>query len=518
MELAIMEANERKYKQSFHTPFMQPPLVVPFGYQGIGDAAQLVLDKEYVVPEGVDEFTAKLIQHLYTPTQIRDTPPHPTTIPVSSYRKYWRKAREHTSCYPSEISFATLKAGAENDLIAEFECIMTRIPVQKGYSPRRWRKCVDVMILKKAGLTQVDTLRTIVLFQADCNYAFKYIGREMMHNAEKHGLIAKEQYGSRKNHCSSDHALNKVLSNDLLRQLKQSGAICSNDAKTCYDLIGHTPASLSMQRLGVPQSFVVCMLETLQNMDHQVRTAYGDSDLAYGGSAQIIPMHGIGQGNGAGPAIWVAISTPLLNLLRSEGLGCKFTSPISKKEISFVGYAFVDDTDLIQTSNTLQSTDELITEMQRSLNTWEGGLRATGGTIVPEKSHWYLVEFHWNSGNWTYKSNRDAPGNLTVRDISGTTKVLKRLEPSEAATTLGVDIALDGNWSQQIKKMRAQSELWADQIRTGKLRRDEAWTALNSTLWKTLQYPLEATALTETECETIMCPAINQILPAMGIC
>jgi hypothetical protein len=108
------------------------------------------------------------------------------------------------------------------------------------------------MILKWAGLTQIDALRTIVLFQADCNYAFKFCGREMMQNAERHSLIAKEQYGSRKNHRAADHALNKVLSHDLMRQLKQPGAICSNDAKSCYDLIGHTPASLSMQRLGVP--------------------------------------------------------------------------------------------------------------------------------------------------------------------------------------------------------------------------------------------------------------------------
>jgi hypothetical protein len=34
--------------------------------------------------------------------------------------------------------------------------------------------------------------------------------------------------------------INKSLTNDLLRQLKQPGAICSNDAKSCCDLIGHT--------------------------------------------------------------------------------------------------------------------------------------------------------------------------------------------------------------------------------------------------------------------------------------
>ncbi len=79
-----------------------------FGYQGIGNTAQMILDNEYVVPECLDDYTAKLIQHLHTPAQIRDLPAHLTTVPVFSYTKDRHKAREHTSCYPSEISFATL--------------------------------------------------------------------------------------------------------------------------------------------------------------------------------------------------------------------------------------------------------------------------------------------------------------------------------------------------------------------------------------------------------------------------
>jgi hypothetical protein len=56
-----------------------------------------------------------------------------------------------------------------------------------------------------------------------------------------------------------------------------------------------------MQRLGVPTNAVDCLFSTLQNATHQVRTAYGDLDYTYGGTDWDIPMHGIGQGNGAGP-------------------------------------------------------------------------------------------------------------------------------------------------------------------------------------------------------------------------
>jgi hypothetical protein len=81
-----------------------------------------------------------------------------------------------------------------------------------------------------------------------------------------------------------------------------------------------------------------------------------------------------------------------------------------------------------------------------------------------------------------------------------------------------VDIAADGNNEMQFQKMKDTSIKWADQIRTGWLRRSEVWLALHSTLWKTLFYPLPCTALTKKQCEEIMAPALLQALPAMGVC
>ncbi len=74
--------------------------------------------------------------------------------------------------------------------------------------------------------TYLDALRTIVLFEPDCNYAFKHIGREMMCTAEATLSMTPEQYSSRKCHSSIDLAVKKSLTNYLLRQLKCPGAVC----------------------------------------------------------------------------------------------------------------------------------------------------------------------------------------------------------------------------------------------------------------------------------------------------
>jgi hypothetical protein len=78
-----------------------------------------------------------------------------------------------------------MKAGAFDPSIAVLDCAMTRLPLIKGFAPQRWKRFLDVMVMKKSGVTDLSILQTIVLFPVDCNYAFKHVGRQMMKVAEK---------------------------------------------------------------------------------------------------------------------------------------------------------------------------------------------------------------------------------------------------------------------------------------------------------------------------------------------
>jgi len=232
---AILDTNRDKFSQSFRTPFYQPPLLQDFQFQSLTPAAQAVLDGFYEPPPDTSPHVISLLQELQKPSGIKELGSINPRINLQAYRAFWRKANERVSCYPSSLSFSTMKAGAFHDYISEVDCRLTRISLISGYAPQRWKKCLDVMILKKAGVTHLSSLRTIILFPVDCNYAFKYVGREMMKNAEKGHALAPEQYGSRKYHHSIDLAVNKALTFDLLRQLKKPGGLYSNDAKSCYD-------------------------------------------------------------------------------------------------------------------------------------------------------------------------------------------------------------------------------------------------------------------------------------------
>jgi len=156
-----------------------------------------------------------------------------------------------------------------------------------------------------------------MLMEAAWNNNNTIIGRDLMWHAERQNLLAPEQYRSRKLRAASTQALNKKLPFYLFRQQRLTGAIGSNDAKFCYDRIVHSVAMLSMRRMGYPVEPLISMFSTLQQLRQYIRTSAGDSDTYYDGSHTNIPMQGVGQDNGASPAIWAVVSTPILKLLRT---------------------------------------------------------------------------------------------------------------------------------------------------------------------------------------------------------
>jgi hypothetical protein len=230
-----------------------------------------------------------------------------------------------------------------------------------------------------------------------------------------------------------------------------------------------------MRHMGVEEPPIVCIFSTIQNLHHSIRTVYGDSELTFSGQLWTVPIQGVGQGNGAGPQIWAVVSTPVLNMLRHEGYVAYFRTAITGTMISFVGYAFVDDTDLCITGQNPSDTEaDVALRMQQALDLWEGGIRATGGAIVPEKliGTSSILSGSKEIGDTRRRATEiKAPAQLCVRDCDGNVAALKRLSVSDARRTLGVKLAPDGNDQAQFHKLLDAANIWKEQIRAGHLPR-----------------------------------------------
>ena len=124
-----------------------------------------------------------------------------------------------------------------------------------------------------------------------------------------------------------------------------------------------------MQRLGALKNAKKSMILTLQQAQHFVSTAFGRSSNSYG-TQMAEPMQGIGQGNGCGLAAWLAVRVPIIEMMRTAGYGFNLLTALSCTLISFVCYAFVDDTDIICTATEVTTSGKEVADaMQKAIYT-----------------------------------------------------------------------------------------------------------------------------------------------------
>ena len=177
-------------------------------------------------------------------------------------------------------------------------------------------------------------------------------------------------------------------------------------------------------------------------------------------------------------------------------IGGVFRAPITNLLTTLAGFAFVDDTDLLQTQHHHTETlDDIVDDLEGSLDTWQGTLSTSGGALDcddPNKSYWYEIEYEWNTnGRWKY-SAFDINAKLMMYDDSSGRKEVPHCHTDEAHKTLGVMLAPDENNRSQIVKMRQISRKFGYHVRVGFIRGPDVLQALNSTVMRSLNWTLPA--------------------------
>jgi hypothetical protein len=91
--------------------------------------------------------------------------------------------------------------------------------------------------------------------------------------------------------------------------MKHPLATMSANADKCYNQINHIIMSLLLLAIVRSIGSVVAMLFLIQTMKIFQRMARGDSTTFMGGRGKDNPLQGLCQGNGAGPACWLSVSS-----------------------------------------------------------------------------------------------------------------------------------------------------------------------------------------------------------------
>jgi hypothetical protein len=273
----------------------------------------------------------------------------------------------------------------------------------------------------------------------------------------------------------------------------------------------------AFRKPGLAQSEITALLQTIQLMQHKVRTAFGDSINSYGGvhdkSKWKLPPQGVLQGNGAGPTIWTIISSVLFSILHDHNFHNNFTSAIKKIQLQLAGFAYVDDTDLIQIGDEIE---ESVRRMQQLINLWTSLIEVTGGRLAPEKCWTYMVDYIFKKGKWT-TCHRQQEHALHIPITRNRQHRIKQVDTNTGSNMLGVVMSPNGDNGDHIKALRKKAQTWADNIRTMSRNVEEVWTAMHTTIPYSLCYSLPAVTLTQKECKYIMAPIHKDGLPRAGI-
>jgi len=278
IEEALFPINKGKINASQHTPFLQPHLRLVLGDQGYEEAVDEILEGSFAIPGGTDKYTRMLLRQA---KQTQALPPMQSYITTEENTQARKKAKERTSAGISGLHFGMFKAQATGKHLSALDTSIRSLAYSTGFTYRRPQFGIDVQLLKRSQEYRANKLRTILLLEADFNMNNKKLGKEAMEIGERLHLLTQDNYGGRKKLRAAEISINQQLTYDSIRGRRGKAVIISNDAKGCYDRIAHIVVKLALRKLGASQTGLHSMINTIQRIQHYIRTAFGNSKQTY---------------------------------------------------------------------------------------------------------------------------------------------------------------------------------------------------------------------------------------------
>jgi hypothetical protein len=221
---------------------------------------------------------------------------------------------------------------------------------------------------------------------------------------------------------------------------------------------------------GIPKCFREMQSCNLENSKYHIRTAMGDSQASYTHSPET-PIHGTGQGSCSSPAIWLMISSFIMDILQMHANGMTMVDITNNnKTIQWIE-GFVDDTSLFSNTNFKNNNiEELKEKLRHDSNYWAGVLSATGGKLELTKCFYYLLTWKWDKqGNPLPQSMQEQElrsNTIGITNMEGETALIQQRDINTSHKTLGAYKSIIGDQKDHYKYLLDKSNKYGSKVCT----------------------------------------------------
>ena len=514
MNREIQEASRERFALACQAPIQRSSIKDRAGSCGETDYSRQLLTREVDIPLDVDEATNALIEEMGDLWEMMCDRHVIPIITENNYKGHWGRMKESTSSALSNIHMGHWKTFLKSPELIDFESRTLTLVARSGIPPERWSRGLQVMLEKTEGVSLIDKLRFILLMEGDKNaYNRMLIGYKAIRDLEEINYIPEDQY-SQRGSTAEDSKLDNRLTLDISRQMLINMTAISADADQCYDRINHIVLALALRAVCGDANIAKAMLESIQNMKYYQRTGRGDSNTFLSALDEL--LQGICQGNTAGPACWIILSSIMIRCYMKAGRGSKIISPISSSTISFMGEIFVDDTDLLNMLTEVLDIKKLMELTQDNLDAWAKLLMGTGGSLKPPKCYWYLISYINKNGEWDYDDNLQYDLSIPLQD--GSRRIIEQLNTSESRKMLGVWSNPRGTDDKHINEVViGKTKTFVNSIKNAHLPTYLVWKAYRSCLIPGLKYGLSTLATQTTVTQDLLRKWEFELLSYLGV-
>jgi hypothetical protein len=538
IEDCLLARNIKHFGQAEGSLFTRPDITQLFNYEGTSTYVETLLEGQCNIDNipNLNNQAKTLFNLLNNKKKLNK---FESSITFNEFKATFAKWNEKTTTSPSGRHLGHYKCllrpdncdtlydeqyDDPKDRIMKVYFDIVDIAITLGISLKRWQHSTTTMIEKIPGCPKINKLRVIHLYEADYNIILKILwARKLVWHAHDNDKLHEGQAGSRPGRNAIDVIIQKEMKYLFSRLTKTNIATMDNDAKSCYDRIICNLAMIISQYFGISKNTASVQAKTLKYMQYRLRTALGDSVTTYQHSAET-PIHGTGQGSCASPAIWLIISSILMDCLSDLGGGMTMIDVCSNNALQQWIDGFVDDTSLFTNLLNKTSTDNvplLCKYLQNDMIIWKNLLEASGGKLELSKCFYYILSWKFDQeGNGIPMSISDQRARnvtqISITDHTDSHIPITQKEVNKSHKTLGVYKAIDGNELEQITQLKIKSEAFGRKVQKASLSRKQANMAYKMVYIPSLKYGLPACSLTLDNINYIQNSALDKFLPAMG--